>query len=252
MKTPTLFSKRQLRNPLFAVILALIAIIAVFTYLRFQNPVYQITHLSPENGQTNIPLTADIIITLNRSFEQEFPLNLTIRPPISGKYHYRPTNNQIFFTPDTYWQPDTNYTIVINSPRIKQSPQFNFTTIILPSAFQALSPTPIPTGFEPQPDQLTPTEEPNPYQPKFQLISTLPHETDVYVLKYVINADHFLILPKTPDSVLATADAYQYIASFGITDPKNQLNISTFVPLIYAPHPADQPATPSATINPEP
>lgn len=253
-KFNTIIKSKHIRNPLLAVFIVLITLGSLFAYLSYQNPAYRIIDISPVDGQTDVTLISDIIITLNRTYDTEFPINLQIDPPVQGNYGFRPDNNQIFFSPDTYWQPGTTYTVMIHSPRLKQTERINFTTITVPSSFR--SAFNLPTSTPEDSDQVTtpaPQTESDLLDPKFQLISTLPFRTDTFTLKYVIVADHFLIHPRIDNVEQAQADAYQYIATFGITDPKSELSISTYYPITIESNTLEDPAaSPSATITPQP
>ena len=205
-------------------ILILLAIVAiVLTLIRIEPKNISVVSTYPQNNAADLTLVTPIQINFSSPIPQKEPLNLTINPSINGTITYSQDGKQIIFTPNNLYQSRTTYNITISSRSIKDY-SFQFTTLTPRTFGDLISPTTTAT-----PPISNPSTTPGTINlPKSfnNLISSMPHTTATFTIKYVMATDRFLIYPETADEAKAEQDALTYIKSFGFTDPYKQLRVS--------------------------
>jgi len=191
-------------------ILALIAILIAWLALR-PKPI-QIIETSPANKETAVPLDSSIKITLNKSLPTKETPIFEIQPPQIGKISISPDRTQALFTPQGFYQPDTDYTINITSKSIKN---YTFTFHTRPKISIRTQKT------------IQTVQKQTPY---YKFLQTLPYYGNNFQIQYIKLDNSFYISIWREPIKPTKQKALQYIESFGIKNPAKTLKIRYNIP----------------------
>lgn len=206
-------------------ILAVLAVIAlIIAYLALQPFTPGVRSTIPASGQAEVDLEQPISVFFTRDLNtrQQNQLLITAEPRLDGQITFTEPANQVYYTATNPLQPDTKYTISVTGNSIRPH-TFTFTTRSATSLDNIKATQQLPKTENRQPT--TNTEA-----PKTNLINSLPYRTDNFHLQYAVVSDTFYISVWQEPVDQHQQAAIDHIKTFGIENPRQDLNIQYLIP----------------------